>query len=259
MPYIEINQAQIHYQSFGIPDKDRSPILLIHGSTVDGQTDWGVVGPLLGQHHHVIVPDCRGHGRSSNPFLTYSFVEMAEDFAQLIKVLGYNHMHVIGHSNGGNVALCLLLEHPEIVKSCVLQAANAFVSQDLIDREPSIFDPARVATKSPLWMNEMINLHGAVHGSDYWRDLLRITVAEIINAPNYSAKDLSEVTQPVLVIQGEDDTVNNVGKHGQFLAQHIPNAKLWMPEAIGHNVHQEIPLQWLQQINLFIQEVKLIG
>ncbi len=31
---------------------------------------WRVLSPLLARRRRVIVPDCRGHGQSSNPNLT---------------------------------------------------------------------------------------------------------------------------------------------------------------------------------------------
>lgn len=257
MPFMEINQAQIYYRIYGMDKSDKVPIVLIHGSTIDGETDWGAVAPLLGQEYSVVVPDCRGHGRSSNPIFSYSFIEMAGDIAELIHKLGYGKVHVIGHSNGGNVALCLLMEYPDVVQSCVLQAANAFVSKDLVEREPDLFDPDRVAVEAPSWMNEMIDLHGTVHGSGYWRDLLKLTVDEIIRAPNYSESELSLIEKRILVIQGENDTVNNVGKHAQFLAKHIPGAILWNPESVGHNVHKEIPTKWIEEIINFVENTAL--
>ena len=252
MPYVEVNTAQIFYRTYGREIQDDPPILLIHGSTKDGQTEWSSIAPLLAQNHFVIVPDCRGHGHSSNPNYSYSFLEMASDFAVFLKNLGFQRAHVIGHSNGGNVALCQLIEYPYTIESCVLQAANAYVSQDLIDKEPGLFDPVRVEAKSPGWMQEMIELHGPIHGKDYWRDLLQMTVTEIIRAPNYSLEALSKVRKPVLVIQGEKDTVNNVGRHAQFISENIPDAGLWVPESVGHNVHKEIPTKWLDEINNFV-------
>ena len=69
--------------------------------------------------------------------------------AALVRALGYERAHIIGHSNGGNVALVTLLEHPEVVQTCIPQAANAYVTPYLIDREPAVFDPERVARSYP--------------------------------------------------------------------------------------------------------------
>jgi pimeloyl-ACP methyl ester carboxylesterase len=253
MAYIEINGAQIYYETYGKDTADKAPILLIHGSTITSHMDWGYVAPLLARRWRVIVPDCRGHGLSNNPRNSYSFREMADDNAALVHTLGYERAHIIGHSNGGNVALVTLMEHPEITQSAVVQAANAYVSQDLIEKEPPLFDPDRAARDAPGWMAELKALHGPpVHQPDYWRDLLQLTVKEIISEPNYSPKDLGRARRPTLVIQGEKDGVNAPARHAQFIAKHIPYSELWIPKGIGHNVHLEILFQWIERVEDFL-------
>src|SRR5687767_3767141 len=207
MPYIEINGANIYYQSYGDDSPLQTPIVLIHGSTVDSHTDWDSIAPELARRYRVFAPDCRGHGRSNNPNMSYSFKELADDVAAFVRAMGNERAHIIGHSNGGNVALVTLLEHPEIVQTCLPQAANAYVTRYLIEREPKVFDPDRVAREVPHWMNEMIALHSEVNGKEYWRDMLWLTMKEIISEPNYSPADPARVEKPVLVIMGADDTV----------------------------------------------------
>lgn len=252
MAVIQINGAHISYETFGDPADSGAPVVLIHGSTSTGKTDWGLVAPLLARTRRVIVPDCRGHGQSSNPAPSYSFRQMAEDISELILRLGFQRAHIIGHSNGGNVALVTLLEFPQVVQSAVLQAANAYVSPDLFEREPRIFDPDRVAEEAPDWMEEMIRLHGKVHGTGYWRELLQMTVAEILREPNYTAEDLEKVQRPVLVIQGERDQVNAPARHAQFIAAQIPFAEIWTPADTGHSVHQERLFEWIDRVERFL-------
>lgn len=245
MSIIKINGADIFYASFGEASPLLPPVVLIHGSTIDGPTDWAEIAPALAQKYKVFVPDCRGHGRSNNPKQTYSFRELANDTAAFIRAMGYEKAHVIGHSNGGNVALVTLLEYPDVIQSCIPQAANAFVTRYLIEREPIVFDPERVKREAPEWMNEMIALHSEVNGKEYWRDLLQMTMKEIISEPNYTPEQLSKVEKPTLAIMGADDTVNAPDRHAQFIAENIPNAELWIPEKTGHNVHKERRDEWL--------------
>jgi pimeloyl-ACP methyl ester carboxylesterase/cell wall-associated NlpC family hydrolase len=252
MAQIEINGAQIYYETFGEDRPGQAPVLLIHGSKVTGKEDWGLVAPLLARRRQVIVPDCRGHGRSSNPNLTYSFKEMADDMAALVHLLGYKRAHIIGHSNGGNVALVVLMEHPEVVQSAVLQAANSYISPDLLEREQSVFDPDRMAREAPQLRDRLIALHGPTHGPDYWRDLLHLTMQETMTQPNYTPEDLQRVKRPTLAVQGENDQANAPARHAQFIAQHIPNAELWTPTGVGHDVHLEVMFQWIERIESFL-------
>jgi gamma-D-glutamyl-L-lysine dipeptidyl-peptidase len=252
MPFVEVNNCQMYYESLGPEQPGKAPIILIHGSTQTGSSCWQLAAPLLARQYHVIVPDCRGHGQSRNPEITYAFKELAADVAGLVKALGHPRAHIIGHSNGGNIALVTLIEHPDIVQSAILQAANAYVSPDLLEREPAIFDPDRVAREAPAWMNEMIALHGAANDENYWRDLLRMTVKEIISEPNYAPSDLAKVSRPTFVIQGQKDSVNAPSRHAQFIAMNIPYAELWLPENAGHSVHEEILFIWVERVLEFL-------
>jgi len=251
MPYITVNGAEIYYQEQG--DAQGTPVVLIHGSTIDSHTDWDGILPALAREYKVFAPDCRGHGRSNNPQLSYSFKELADDVAAFVSVMGYEKAHIIGHSNGGNVALVTAVEHPEVTQTCVPQAANAYVTRYLIEREPKVFDPLRVEREKPEWRDEMITLHGEVNGREYWKDLLWLTMKEIISEPNYSPAELARVDLPMLVIMGADDTVNAPDEHAQYIAKHVPGAELWIPEKTGHNVHLDRKDEWLVKVLDFLK------
>jgi len=256
MPQLTINDANIYYQVSGDSVSGRAPIVLIHGSTSDSHTDWDSLIPALAQHYKVFAPDCRGHGRSNNPRMSYSFKELAEDVAAFVRAMGYEKAHIIGHSNGGNVALVVAVEHPEVTQTCIPQAANAYVTRYLIEREPNIFDSERVASEAPEWRDEMIRLHvgvGAGSPRPYWKDLLWLTMKEIISEPNYSPAELARVEVPMLVIMGAEDTVNAPDEHAQYIASHVPNAELWIPEKTGHNVHKERAQEWVAKVLEFLK------
>jgi pimeloyl-ACP methyl ester carboxylesterase len=230
MPYQLINGAQIFYSVYG-HRKSAAPILLIHGSTMTAESEWSGVIPALAEQYFVIAPDCRGHGKSSNPNHSYSFGEMAADLALLVHALGFNTAHVIGHSNGGNVALVYLMEHPGEVQTAILQAANARVTPELVEREKRVFTPEWVEANDPAWMQEK----------------------EILAGPNYTPQDLAQVKRPVLVIEGAGDPVNAPGHQAEYIAENIPGAELWRPEGIKHNVHKDLGEEWIAHVLDFLK------
>jgi pimeloyl-ACP methyl ester carboxylesterase len=252
MPYQLINGAQIFYSVYG-HRKSAAPILLIHGSTMTAESEWSGVIPALAEEYFIIAPDCRGHGKSSNPNHSYSFGEMAGDLMLLVRALGFEKAHIFGHSNGGNVALVYLVEYPGAVQSAILQAVNARVTPDLVERERRVFTPEWVEANAPEWMSEMVALHGPTHGPDYWRDLMRMTLKEILAGPNYTPQDLAQVSRPVLVIEGAEDPVNAPGHQAEHIAESIPGAELWRPEGIKHNVHKDLREEWTAHVLDFLK------
>ena len=253
MPYVSLNNANIYYQAYGDDEPNQAPIVLIHGSTIDSHTDWDSVIPALAKHYKVFAPDCRGHGRSNNPKMTYSFKELADDVAAFVHAMGYERAHIIGHSNGGNVALLVGVEYPEVTQTCIPQAANAYVTRYLVEREPVVLDADYIAKNNPEMMNEMIAIHSATNGQNYWRDLLWMTMKEIISEPNYLPADLARVNVPMLVIMGAEDTVNAPDEHAQYIANNVPNAELWIPEKTGHNVHKGREQEWIEKVLDFLE------
>jgi pimeloyl-ACP methyl ester carboxylesterase len=264
MLFLTSQNNSIYYDVYG--ESNAFPLLLIHGSTLTGQQDYCILSDTahrFSKKYRVIVPDCRGHGRSSAVWrdesdghatrLTYSFSEMSRDLAELLVALNASPAFVIGHSNGGNIALYMVKEQSQHVRAAVLLAANAYIDDHIYNRVPLGMNPDRVARDSQDWMNEMITLHDAHHGDGYWRDLLLATLEETITHPNWTKDDLKDIRVPCFVVQGENDAVNAKGKHAQTLHDWLPNSALWIPEGIGHSVHYELPDEFEQRVNVFFE------
>jgi pimeloyl-ACP methyl ester carboxylesterase len=81
---------------------------------------------------------------------------------------------------------------------------------------------------------------------------MRITLKEILAGPNYTPQDLAQVKRPVLVIEGAEDAVNAPGHQAEYMASNIPNAELWRPKGIKHNVHMERREEWIGRVLTFL-------
>ncbi|MEW9515869.1 alpha/beta fold hydrolase [Streptomyces tubercidicus] len=78
-------------------------VLLLHGA---GRTleDWERVAPLLAEGHRVWAMDLRGHGRSGDGAVPWTFEAAADDVTAVLTACGAPDAVVVGHSMGGMVA-----------------------------------------------------------------------------------------------------------------------------------------------------------
>lgn len=95
------------------------PVVLIHGSTI--KDDFLPVAHLPALHgYRLIRYHRRGYGGSTGSQGPISIEDQTRDCAGLIRALGIERAHVVGHSYGGVIALQLALDAPELVHSLVL-------------------------------------------------------------------------------------------------------------------------------------------
>ena len=97
------------------------PVLLLHGFP-QNRAMWARVAPKLAERWTVVAADLRGYGDSSKPTClpdrsNYSFRSMAADQVGLMRHLGFDRFHVVGHDRGGRTGHRMALDHPEVVAS----------------------------------------------------------------------------------------------------------------------------------------------
>jgi haloacetate dehalogenase len=97
------------------------PVLLLHGYP-QTHVMWARVAPLLADTFTVVCADLRGYGDSSKPHCapdksTYSFRAMAADQVAVMKSLGFERFHAVGHDRGARTCYRMALDHPQAVQS----------------------------------------------------------------------------------------------------------------------------------------------
>ena len=97
------------------------PVLLLHGFP-QNLAMWARVAPLLAKKFTVVCADLRGYGDSSKPKCApdranYSFRAMAADQVALMKKLGFERFHAVGHDRGGRTCHRMALDRPDAVIS----------------------------------------------------------------------------------------------------------------------------------------------
>ena len=121
MPTIDVNGFTMYYEARG----EGAPLLLLHGGTGVG-ADWRHVFPADPDGYRVVVPDLRGHGRSTNPSRQFTFRQSARDVAALLDHLGLARVKAIAMSMGAKTLLHLATADRDRVEAMVLVSATPY-------------------------------------------------------------------------------------------------------------------------------------
>ena len=78
--------------------------------------NWQTLGKKLAENYLVYLVDLRNHGKSPHSD-SFSYLEMANDIAELIDDENLTDVNLIGHSMGGKTAMTFSTEFPHLLKS----------------------------------------------------------------------------------------------------------------------------------------------
>lgn len=92
--------------------------VLLHGFP-ELAVSWDAQIAALSDRWRVVAPDMPGYGGSDAPSSVrrYRLPALAADIAALIRVLGAERAHVVGHDWGGAVAWEVAMRHPDVVRT----------------------------------------------------------------------------------------------------------------------------------------------
>jgi pimeloyl-ACP methyl ester carboxylesterase len=108
---------------------EAEPVLFLHGG-VPGKTlycsgahIWADYLPLAARERHVVAPDLPGFGDSAPAAEPYGIDTMARTSVDLIEALKLGRCHVVGHDEGGLIAMAMALAAPNAVRSISIVAS----------------------------------------------------------------------------------------------------------------------------------------
>ncbi len=108
---------------FSAGPEDGVPLMLCHGLAASGLQFVADAAFYAANGYRVIVPDLRGHGRSTCPEeradADFSIPALAGDLIAILDAEGLGAVHWVGNSLGGILALEILGRTPERLKSLV--------------------------------------------------------------------------------------------------------------------------------------------
>ncbi len=121
--YAPVNGLKMYYEIHGTG----KPIVLLHGSYMSIDLNYGELIPELAKTRKVIALEMQGHGRTADIDRPVSFTALADDVVKLLQYLKIDSADVLGYSLGGTVAFEMAIQHPEMVnKLIVISSVHKF-------------------------------------------------------------------------------------------------------------------------------------
>jgi pimeloyl-ACP methyl ester carboxylesterase len=194
---------------------DLPPVVLLHGLMGSGET-WAPVARLLAPELDVILPDARGHGRSSAPASGYRYPDLADDVVALVEDLGLTRPVLIGHSMGGMTAAVVATRIGRLLRGLVLVDPTFLDSERQHEvYESGVAEQHRHALSRGRWALLQDALDRHAHRS---RELVELQVEarlstspaalDVLRPPNPPFRDLvAAIEVPALLVIGDKPVV----------------------------------------------------
>ena len=185
------------------------PLILLHGNGEDC-TYFDHQIDVFAQHYHVYALDTRGHGQTPRGTRPFTIRQFADDLLVFMDDHHIERAHLLGFSDGGNIAMIFALRYPERVDRLILNGANLDTTG--VKRRIQIpieigYRIARLFAKRSTSAQRHAELLGLM-----------------VNDPNIPVESLARIQAKTLVIAGTNDMIKE--RHTRLIAANIPDAQL---------------------------------
>ena len=177
---------------------------MLHGNGEDG-TYFIHQLEYFKNSYRVIAVDTRGHGKSPRGTAPFTIRQFADDLYEFINELGIQKAHILGFSDGGNIAICFALKYPERVRSLILNGANLFPGG------------VKFSVQFPVEVGYRI---AKIFSRKDKAEMLGL----MVNDPALSFDEVAQIRIPALVIAGKNDMIKDA--HTRHIAASLPYGEL---------------------------------
>jgi pimeloyl-ACP methyl ester carboxylesterase len=226
-----------------VPSRNGQTVLLLHGGMSSSASLLNSIGPRLKRDFRVAAFDRRGHGRTADTEMPFSYEDMADETIAFLEYLD-RRCHIVGHSDGGIVALIVALRRPDLVRRMVAVGANYHFS--------GLHDMPEMDLRGP-YFAEWAMKYGAVSpdGPEHAVAVANKTALMQRMQPNLKISDLRGITVPTLIMAGDDDIPTLA--HTCSMYEAIPNAQLAIIPGTSHMVLKERTKESARVIRRFLR------
>ncbi len=268
MKYIE----NFHHQITGNPSGEK--LVFLHG-LMGSAANWRRIAAAFEGEFNILTFDQRGHGRSFHPASGYRPYDYALDLQKILDDLGWEAIHLVGHSMGGRNALEFATYFAQRVKKLVIEDIGPDSSSSAISRIEQLLDlvpvpfasraeakdffenhyPAKISFyPRPEVVSRFFlsNIEQKPDGTQDWRFAKNAILDSLREGRNTDRWDeYQNLKMPVLVVRGEfsNDLPKSVYER---MLKSLPHAKGLEIKGAGHWVHFEQPEAFILGLKNFL-------
>ncbi len=239
----------------GLSDPADLPVLVLHGWGAHLEAIESIVAPLAEQTE-VVALDLPGFGQSDDPPEAWDSERYAVFVAAVLAELEIPRCHLIGHSRGGGIAICLAAGRPELVERMILCDAAGLrpkrglryrlrVAQAKLGRLLGLFGPPGRRLQERI--RSRVASTDYLEASPAMRETFRRVIAEDL------ADRLPEIAAPCLLVWGDADEDTPLWM-GRRMEELLPDGALVVLEGAGHFSYADEPLRFAQLSRHFLCE-----
>ena len=221
---VHANGIEMYYETRGRGE----PLVLLHGGGGVGD-NWRLVFEEPPEGFQLIIPDLRGHGRTTNPSGEFTFRQCALDLFALLDHIGVGEFKAVGMSMGAKTLLHAATARPARVEAMVLVSGAPYFPEQA--RE--FMRQAAGAEHTESEWRHMREWHK--HGDEQIRALFRLPelLKDSYADLNFTPPYLSTIEARTLIVHGDRDPLYPVGLALEMYAA-IPRSYLWVVPNGGH-------------------------
>lgn len=248
MPYFKVNDVNLYYEVKGDPNSEKS--VAFFNGVMASVSSWNFQVPIFEKMgYKIILHDFKGQTLSDKPDGSYTFREHAAEAKALFEFLGVHKLHLIGTSYGGEVAMRMAVEYPEMIQTISIIDSVSELDDILKlfilgwkhlahqgDPEaffwgmaPSIYGTDFIKNNKAM-LEERAEVFKSLDPS-YFKGQISLydTFAEDVTITS----ELDKIKCPALVICGTEDILKPT-KFSKIIADNIPNSEYLTIPDCGH-------------------------
>ncbi len=194
---------------FFIEKGEGEPLILLHGNADDSSYFKNQIDEFS-KFYHVYAIDTRGHGKTPIGNMPFTIHQFADDLLGFMDEQKIEKAHLLGFSDGGNIAMIFVLKYPNRVNKLILNGANLY--------------PAGVKRTIQVPVEIRYNIAKILSFKNESMKFKAKMLGLMVNEPNVSPNELSKIQADTLVIAGTKDLIKE--EHTKLIASNIPNSKI---------------------------------